>query len=68
MLTPLINITRFRAVLFCIVLASFELLTYIASDIIMPAMLSVTHDLGASPITFPTRLISTCSEGSPCNG
>ena len=32
---------------FCLALSAFELLTYMASDLIMPAMLSVTADLHA---------------------
>ncbi|CAI8787887.1 Multidrug transporter MdfA [Pseudomonas sp. IT-347P] len=32
---------------FCLAISAFELLTYMASDLIMPAMLSVTTELGA---------------------
>lgn len=53
MLTPLINITPFRAFCFAMTLALFELLTYIASDVVMPAMPTVVGDLDASPEFIP---------------
>ncbi|MGV8863536.1 MAG: MFS transporter [Pseudomonas sp.] len=56
MLTPVINITHAQAFFFCLVLSLFELLTYIASDIVMPSMLSVTRDLDASPDYIPYAL------------
>ncbi|UZE14905.1 MFS transporter [Pseudomonas sp. B21-053] len=38
---------------FCLAIAAFELLTYMASDLIMPAMLGVTEQLEASPGHVP---------------
>lgn len=34
---------------FCLAIAAFELLTYMASDLILPGMLTVTEQLSASP-------------------
>lgn len=45
---PLINISPYQVFGFCLAITFFELLTYMASDMIMPAMLTVTHDLNAS--------------------
>lgn len=56
MLTPLINITPFRAFCFAMTLALFELLTYLASDVVMPAMPTVVGDLNASPEFIPHAL------------
>ncbi|TBN51179.1 MFS transporter [Pseudomonas sp. BGI-2] len=49
----LINIRPIRLFGFCIAIALFELLTYMASDMIMPAMLTVTRELDASPEHVP---------------
>ena len=38
---------------FCLAIAVFELLTYMASDLVMPAMLMVTRDLDASADQIP---------------
>ncbi|UVL81677.1 MFS transporter [Pseudomonas sp. B21-028] len=38
---------------FCLAIALFELLTYMASDLIMPAMLAVTEELGATADQIP---------------
>jgi DHA1 family multidrug/chloramphenicol efflux transport protein-like MFS transporter len=38
---------------FCLAIALFELLTYMASDLIMPAMLAVTEELGAAADQIP---------------
>jgi len=38
---------------FCLAIALFELLTYMASDLIMPAMLAVTEELGAPADQIP---------------
>ncbi|TWC23066.1 MULTISPECIES: MFS transporter [unclassified Pseudomonas] len=38
---------------FCLAIALFELLTYMASDLIMPAMLAVTEELGAASDQIP---------------
>lgn len=43
----LIQIQPRKALGFCLVISAFELLTYMASDLIMPAMLSVTTELDA---------------------
>ncbi|MGF6127367.1 DHA1 family multidrug/chloramphenicol efflux transport protein-like MFS transporter [Pseudomonas frederiksbergensis] len=51
--TSSINIRSFRLIGFCLAIAAFELLTYMASDLIMPAMLSVTEQLQASPAHVP---------------
>ncbi|KJK07931.1 MULTISPECIES: MFS transporter [Pseudomonas] len=56
MLTPLINITPLRAFCFAMTLALFELLTYLASDVVMPAMPVVVGDLHASPEFIPHAL------------
>ncbi|MFC4157935.1 MFS transporter [Chitinimonas lacunae] len=56
MLTPLLPIPPRRALYFCLLLALFELLTYIASDVVMPAMLNVTRDLAAGPQHIPYAL------------
>lgn len=56
MLTPLIKITPFRALCFAMTLALFELLTYLASDVVMPAMPTVVADLEASPEFIPHAL------------
>lgn len=50
---PLINISSPRLLGFCLAITFFELLTYMASDMIMPAMLTVTHQLNASPSHVP---------------
>ncbi|AOJ01893.1 MFS transporter [Burkholderia mayonis] len=53
---PLLHISRRQALLFCLLLTAFELLTYLASDMVMPAMLQVTRDLSASNHHVPTAL------------
>lgn len=55
-MTPLIKITPFRAFCFALTLALFELLTYLASDVVMPAMPQVVGDLDASPEFIPHAL------------
>ena len=55
-MTPLIPITPFRALCFALTLALFELLTYLASDVVMPAMPQVVTDLNASPEYIPHAL------------
>jgi DHA1 family multidrug/chloramphenicol efflux transport protein-like MFS transporter len=50
---PLINISPYHLLGFCFAITLFELLTYMASDMIMPAMLTVTHDLNASAQHIP---------------
>lgn len=53
MLTPLLQITPLRAFCFALTLAFFELLTYVASDVVMPAMPTVVNDLQASADFIP---------------
>ncbi len=53
---PLLYITPLRALLFGLTLALFELLTYLASDAVMPAMPVVVGDLRASPEYIPHAL------------
>lgn len=45
--------SSFRLAGFCLAIAVFELLTYMASDLVMPAMLMVTRDLDASADQIP---------------
>ncbi|WP_249384115.1 MFS transporter [Chitinivorax sp. B] len=45
-----------QAACFCLFLALFELLTYVASDVVMPAMLQVVTDLHADNRHVPTAL------------
>jgi MFS transporter, DHA1 family, multidrug/chloramphenicol efflux transport protein len=53
---PLLAISRRQAMLFCLALTAFELLAYLASDMVMPAMLQVTHDLSAARHHVPVAL------------
>ncbi|MFB4393896.1 MULTISPECIES: MFS transporter [unclassified Pseudomonas] len=53
---PLLYITPLRALLFGLTLALFELLTYLASDAVMPAMPAVVEHLHASPEYIPHAL------------
>ncbi|WP_448092715.1 MFS transporter [Pseudomonas lini] len=53
MLRPLINISPHHLFGFCLAITFFELLTYMGSDMIMPAMLAVTRQLDASPSHVP---------------
>ena len=50
---PLINISPHHLLGFCLAITLFELLTYMASDMIMPAMLTVTDELNASARHVP---------------
>ncbi|MGY2438355.1 MFS transporter [Pseudomonas sp. SDO52101_S400] len=49
----LIDIPPLKTLGFCLAVTLFEWLTYMASDMIMPAMLTVTEDLGADPRHIP---------------
>lgn len=51
--TSSITIRPIRLTGFCLAIAAFELLTYMASDLIMPAMLGVTEQLEANPRHVP---------------
>ncbi|RDL21039.1 DHA1 family multidrug/chloramphenicol efflux transport protein-like MFS transporter [Pseudomonas sp. URMO17WK12:I10] len=53
---PLLYITPLRALLFGLTLALFELLTYLASDAVMPAMPVVVGELKAGPEYIPLAL------------
>ena len=53
---PLLYITPLRALAFGLTLALFELLTYLASDAVMPAMPVVVEHLNASPAYIPHAL------------
>ncbi|MBF8636226.1 MFS transporter [Pseudomonas fulva] len=53
---PLLYITPLRALLFGLTLALFELLTYLASDAVMPAMPVVVGELKAGPEYIPHAL------------
>ncbi|WP_028696636.1 MFS transporter [Pseudomonas cremoricolorata] len=53
---PLLYITPARALAFGLTLALFELLTYLASDAVMPAMPTVVAELKASPEYIPHAL------------
>ncbi|MBA1202441.1 MFS transporter [Pseudomonas capeferrum] len=55
-MTPLLHITPRRALGFALILALFELLTYLASDAVMPAMPVVVAELKASPEYIPHAL------------
>ena len=56
MIKPLLPISSKKAQLFCMVLALFELLTYIGSDVIMPGMLTVVTDMQANTSYVPWSL------------
>lgn len=53
MSTSSLNTRSTQLTAFCLAIAAFELLTYMASDLIMPAMLSVTEQLAADPAHVP---------------
>lgn len=49
----LINLSPRQALGFCLAIMLFEWLTYMASDMVMPAMLTVTRDLEADALHIP---------------
>ncbi|WP_058535287.1 MFS transporter [Legionella saoudiensis] len=53
---PLISITKKQAILFAGFLVLYEFLTYIANDMIMPGMISVTHAFNAPESAVATSL------------
>ncbi|MDF1758859.1 MAG: MFS transporter [Legionellaceae bacterium] len=53
---PLINITRKQAMVFALFLVLYEFLTYIANDMIMPAMIHVVQSFNVSEIYIATSL------------
>ncbi|MBW5405808.1 MFS transporter [Morganella morganii] len=56
MINSLFPISARKALLFCVLLALFELLTYIGSDVIMPGMLTVITDMQADASYVPWSL------------
>jgi DHA1 family multidrug/chloramphenicol efflux transport protein-like MFS transporter len=52
----LLPISPRRALVFCLLLATFEFLTYVASDVVMPAMLNVVHELQVPVSHVPLAL------------
>ncbi|EJM97491.1 MFS transporter [Herbaspirillum sp. YR522] len=52
----LLPLTPLRCVAFCLLVALFELLAYTGSDLVMPAMLQVSDELGADPLHVPLTL------------
>lgn len=56
MINSLLPISPKKAQLFCMLLASFEFLTYIGSDIIMPGMLTVVTDMQSNASYIPWSL------------
>ncbi|WP_323080378.1 MFS transporter [Klebsiella quasipneumoniae] len=56
MFKSLLPISSRHALLFCLFLSTFELLTYVASDVVMPGMLAVIEDLNAQPHYVPWSL------------
>lgn len=53
MQTLLATLSPIRLTGFCLAIALFELLTYLASDLVMPAMLAVTRELDAPADQIP---------------
>ncbi|RWR03643.1 multidrug transporter [[Pantoea] beijingensis] len=56
MFSSLLPISSRHALIFCLLLSLFELLTYAGSDVVMPGMLSVVSDLHAGPNYVPWSL------------
>ncbi|MCX8959010.1 MFS transporter [Erwinia psidii] len=56
MINSLLPISSRKSIIFCVVLALFEFMTYIASDVIMPGMLTVTADMHAKESYVPWSL------------
>ncbi|WP_368750210.1 MFS transporter [Klebsiella aerogenes] len=56
MINSLLPISSKKALMFCMLLALFELLTYIGSDVIMPGMLTVVTDMRANASYVPWSL------------
>lgn len=64
----LITIGRRQVIGFCLALTAFELLTYMASDLVMPAMLDVTTELQADIRHVPNAFNLYLLGVSACNG
>ncbi|HDX8825055.1 MFS transporter [Klebsiella michiganensis] len=56
MYNSLLPVSSRHALFFCLFLSTFELLTYVASDVVMPGMLSVIKDLNAQTYYVPWSL------------
>lgn len=56
MYNSLLPVSSRHALFFCLFLSTFELLTYVASDVVMPGMLTVIKDLNAQPHYVPWSL------------
>ena len=56
MINSLLPISSKKAQLFCVLLALYELLTYIGSDVIMPGMLTDITDMQANASYVPWSL------------
>lgn len=56
MFSSLLPISTRHTFFFCLFLSMFELLTYVASDVVMPGMLTVIKDLNAQPYYVPWSL------------
>ncbi|MDM6938115.1 MFS transporter, partial [Klebsiella michiganensis] len=52
----LLPVSSRHALFFCLFLSTFELLTYVASDVVMPGMLTVIKDLNAQTYYVPWSL------------
>lgn len=56
MLQPLINISKKQAMFFAMFLVMYEFLTYVANDLIMPAMLQVVNSFQVSEVYIASSL------------
>lgn len=56
MYNSLLPVSSRHALFFCLFLSTFELLTYVASDVVMPGMLTVIKDLNAQTYYVPWSL------------
>jgi DHA1 family multidrug/chloramphenicol efflux transport protein-like MFS transporter len=56
MFVSLLHMTPLRCASFCLLVGLFELLAYTGSDLLMPAMLTVTDELGADAVHVPLTL------------
>ncbi len=58
MLQPLINISRKQAMVFAMFLVMYEFLTYVANDLVMPAMIQVVDSFNAPDVYIASSLTS----------
>jgi DHA1 family multidrug/chloramphenicol efflux transport protein-like MFS transporter len=68
MYNSLLPVSSRHALFFCLFLSTFELLTYVASDVVMPGMLTVIKDLNAQLITYRGRLMPIYLAASAFSG